>query len=58
MALVSVSLEPKRRIAYVSCLTQGVDIVMDPVGASYVNQNIDALAIDGSWVLYGLMVRY
>jgi len=34
---------------------KGVDIILDPVGASYWNLNIQSLAIDGQWVLYGLL---
>jgi tumor protein p53-inducible protein 3 len=34
---------------------QGVDVVLDPVGATYVGQNIECLARDGRWVIYGLL---
>lgn len=34
---------------------QGVDVVLDPVGASYADQNIEVLASDGRWVIYGLL---
>ena len=34
---------------------KGVDVVLDPVASSYAQQNLDALAIDGKWVLYSLM---
>eukprot|EP01062_Namystynia_karyoxenos_P002192 TRINITY_DN10774_c0_g1_i1.p2 TRINITY_DN10774_c0_g1~~TRINITY_DN10774_c0_g1_i1.p2 ORF type:complete len:377 (+),score=134.15 TRINITY_DN10774_c0_g1_i1:125-1132(+) len=34
---------------------KGVNIVLDPVGGSYWEQNSDAIALDGRWVLYGLM---
>ena len=34
---------------------KGVNIVLDPVASSYAQQNLDALAIDGKWVLYSLM---
>jgi tumor protein p53-inducible protein 3 len=34
---------------------QGVSVVLDPVGASYANQNMESLAMDSRWVLYGLM---
>ena len=33
----------------------GVNIVLDCVGASYWEKNVDVLATDGTWVLYGLM---
>jgi len=32
-----------------------VHVVLDPVGASYVQENLNSLSIDGRWVLYGLM---
>lgn len=34
---------------------KGVNAVLDPVGASYWEGNMDVLAADGRWVLYGLM---
>ncbi|CDJ70285.1 quinone oxidoreductase, putative [Eimeria necatrix] len=34
---------------------QGVDIVLDCVGASFVNQTLKSLKTDGTWVLYGCM---
>lgn len=36
-------------------LDRGVNIVLDPVGASNVEQNIESLGVDGRWVLYGTM---
>ena len=33
----------------------GADLILDPVGGSYVAQNCSAIAVDGRWVLYGLM---
>mmetsp|Transcript_56819 Transcript_56819/g.166298 ORF Transcript_56819/g.166298 Transcript_56819/m.166298 type:complete len:345 (+) Transcript_56819:10-1044(+) len=33
----------------------GAQLVLDPVGGEYWKQNVEALAMDGSWVLYGLM---
>ena len=33
----------------------GFDVILDPVGASYLNDNIRSLAIDGRLVLIGLM---
>jgi len=33
----------------------GVEVVLDPVGASYCEQNCEILAMDGRWVVYGLM---
>jgi len=34
---------------------KGVDVILDCVGGSYAMQNVDCLALDGRWVLYGLM---
>ena len=34
---------------------RGVDVILDPVGASYYNDNLSSLAIDGRLVLIGLM---
>lgn len=34
---------------------QGVNIVLDPIGGSNVDQNLASLSMDGRWVLYGLM---
>ncbi|KAK3588485.1 hypothetical protein CHS0354_012894 [Potamilus streckersoni] len=34
---------------------RGVDVILDCVGASFYEQNIDSIATDGRWVLYGLM---
>ncbi len=34
---------------------RGVDVVFDCVGGSYWRQNLESLAVDGEWVLYGLM---
>lgn len=31
----------------------GVDLILDPVGASHAEQNLEALALDGRWILYG-----
>jgi len=36
-------------------LGRGVDVVLDPVGASYCSQNLECLARDGRWVIYGLL---
>ena len=33
----------------------GFDVILDPVGASYLNDNIRSLAVDGRLVLIGLM---
>ncbi|XP_064629176.1 quinone oxidoreductase PIG3-like [Lineus longissimus] len=33
----------------------GIDLILDCVGGSYWQQNLDTIAIDGRWVLYGLM---
>jgi len=35
--------------------SHGVDIILDPVGASNIEKNLKSIAIDGRWVLYGLM---
>lgn len=34
---------------------QGADVILDPVGASYLADNLDALAIDGRLVVIGLL---
>jgi len=34
---------------------RGVDIILDPIGASNFDKNMDSIAVDGRWVLYGLM---
>lgn len=34
---------------------KGVDLVLDCVGGTYWQRNLDCLSIDGEWVLYGLM---
>jgi len=34
---------------------QGVDIILDCIGGSYAEDNLACLAVDGTWVLYGLM---
>ena len=33
----------------------GVDVILDCVGGSYFSDNLSCLALDGVWVLYGLM---
>jgi NADPH:quinone reductase-like Zn-dependent oxidoreductase len=33
----------------------GVDVILDPVGAAYLIQNLDCLALGGRLVLIGLM---
>lgn len=33
----------------------GVDLVLDPVGGSHAAANADVLAVDGRWILYGLL---
>lgn len=33
----------------------GVDLVLDPVGGSHAAANADVLAMDGRWILYGLL---
>lgn len=34
---------------------KGVNIILDPVGASYWEKNVNSLSVDGRWILYGLM---
>ena len=34
---------------------KGVNIILDCVGGSYAMKNVTSLAVDGKWVLYGLM---
>ena len=34
---------------------RGVDIILDCIGGSYAADNLASLAVDGTWVLYGLM---
>lgn len=34
---------------------RGIDVILDPVGASYLNDNLACLAMDGRFVLIGLM---
>lgn len=34
---------------------RGVDVVLDSIGAAYLKQNLDCLAVDGALVLIGLM---
>jgi tumor protein p53-inducible protein 3 len=34
---------------------EGVDLILDCVGASHWEQNTDALKAEGRWVLYGSM---
>ena len=33
----------------------GVDVILDPIGGSNIDQNIASIGMDGRWVLYGLM---
>lgn len=35
-----------------------MNLILDCVGGSYWENNIDALAVDGRWVLYGLLGRH
>jgi tumor protein p53-inducible protein 3 len=35
--------------------SRGVDFVFDCVGASYWQKNVDSLAVDGNWILYGTL---
>ena len=32
-----------------------MDIILDCIGGSYAQDNLASLAVDGTWVLYGLM---
>lgn len=34
---------------------KGVDIILDPVGASYFKMNMEAAAMDARWVIYAFM---
>ena len=34
---------------------KGADVIFDCVGSSFWEQNIRSLALDGRWVLYGLL---
>jgi len=34
---------------------RGVDIILDCIGGSYSDKNLACLAVDGRWVLYGLL---
>ena len=34
---------------------QGVTVIMDCVGGSYFEQNLQSIAADGRWILYGLL---
>ena len=33
----------------------GADVILDPVFGSFYQNNIDCLAMDGRWVVYGFM---
>ncbi|ALC91584.1 NADPH:quinone oxidoreductase [Bacillus sp. FJAT-18017] len=37
---------------------RGVDIILDPVGASYFQKNLSSIALDGRWVVIGGMGGY
>lgn len=39
----------------VSAWGSGVDIILDPVGGSYWEKNINCLSTDGRWIIYGLL---
>lgn len=34
---------------------QGVDLILDCIGASYFEQNVESIKMDGAWVLYGTL---
>ena len=36
---------------------KGVDLILDCVGGSFFDQNINSIATEGTWVIYGLMGR-
>jgi tumor protein p53-inducible protein 3 len=38
-----------------ACGAGGANLILDPVGASFTAANAEALALDGTWVLYGSM---
>lgn len=40
---------------FVISLGKGADVILDCVGCSFWEQNIRSLALDGHWVLYGLL---
>ncbi|XP_065676060.1 quinone oxidoreductase PIG3 [Hydra vulgaris] len=33
----------------------GVNVILDCVGGSYISQNLNSLAMDGKWILYGFL---
>lgn len=33
----------------------GINLILDCIGGSYWEKNVNCLAVDGRWVLYGLM---
>ncbi|XP_078322706.1 quinone oxidoreductase PIG3-like isoform X2 [Crassostrea virginica] len=37
---------------------KGVDLILDCVGGSFFDQNINSIATEGTWVIYGLMGGY
>lgn len=42
-------------ISFLCVLGKGVNVILDCVGSSFWEQNIKSLAVDGRWVLYGLL---
>ena len=42
-------------ISFLFVLGKGVNVILDCVGSSFWEQNIKSLAVDGRWVLYGLL---
>ena len=34
---------------------KGINLILDPVGASFWENNVKSIALDGRWVLYGLL---
>jgi NADPH:quinone reductase-like Zn-dependent oxidoreductase len=37
---------------------EGVDVIQDPVLGTFFNCNLDSLAMDARWVIYGTMGGY
>lgn len=42
-------------ISSVSTWGSGADIILDCVGASYWEKNLNCLSTDGRWIIYGLL---
>ena len=37
---------------------RGVDMILDCIGSSYWEKNARSIAVDGTWVLYGLISKF